>query len=117
MYEQVAHELTLGEIKQGLWLKAIADSDGNEVKAKARYAKMRVAQIESEITDALNTYNQQQRKYANSVVADISRELGENNCAIGRNSNGTFTLFANDGTCTNYKTIDELILYYREHYA
>ena len=42
IYEQVAAEVAAGAIRQGLWAKAIAESDGNEAAAKARYIKLRV---------------------------------------------------------------------------
>ena len=42
IYEQVAAEVAAGAIRQGLWAKAISESDGNEAAAKARYLKLRV---------------------------------------------------------------------------
>ena len=42
LYAQAAEEVAAGVIRQGLWAKAIAESDGNEAAAKARYIKLRV---------------------------------------------------------------------------
>lgn len=39
LYEKVVLELANCSIKQGLWLKSLADNDGDENKAKAHYAK------------------------------------------------------------------------------
>ena len=48
IYEQVAVEVAAGAIRQGLWAKAISESDGNEAAAKARYLKLRVEMINAE---------------------------------------------------------------------
>ena len=37
----IANELTNSLLKQGLWTKALADSNWNEPQAKALYVKMR----------------------------------------------------------------------------
>ena len=36
-------------LKQGLWTKALSDSDWDEPKAKALYVKMRIGQIRNEL--------------------------------------------------------------------
>ena len=41
VYEAVAKELESGVRREGLWLKAIADAEGDEAKAKARYIRYR----------------------------------------------------------------------------
>jgi|SaaInlStandDraft_1057018.scaffolds.fasta_scaffold120951_1 hypothetical protein len=48
LYAQVHTEIEGGDIRQGLWLKALSDSDGNELKAKAKYAKARVKSLKDE---------------------------------------------------------------------
>lgn len=55
LYGHVAQELKRGIRREGLWAKALADSDGNDEKAKALYLKYRVQSIrdESEIESAL----------------------------------------------------------------
>jgi len=49
LYEQVVHELSCGERRDGLWGKALANSDGVEVKAKALYIRYRVQAIKDEM--------------------------------------------------------------------
>jgi hypothetical protein len=48
-YEFIAFELANNSVKQGLWTKALADSDWDEAKAKSYYVKMRHHQLIDEI--------------------------------------------------------------------
>lgn len=48
LYEQVVGELTKGQRRNGLWAKALADSDGQEGKAKALYIQYRVQSLKDE---------------------------------------------------------------------
>jgi len=45
LYEQVAVEVSQGKIRNGLWAKALANSDGVEKKAKSLYINYRVQSI------------------------------------------------------------------------
>lgn len=45
LYLQVAEELAAGHRRDGLWAKAIVNTDGDEQKAKALYIKYRVQSI------------------------------------------------------------------------
>lgn len=49
LYEFVANELANSMVKQGLWTKALSESDWNESKAKASYVRMRIAQLREEL--------------------------------------------------------------------
>jgi hypothetical protein len=49
LYEFIAAELASSAVKQGLWTKALSDSDWDEAKAKALYVKMRFAQLRNEL--------------------------------------------------------------------
>jgi len=53
LYAQAAEEVASGQIRQGLWAKAIAETGGGEAAAKARYLKLRVdiMRAEAEVTD------------------------------------------------------------------
>ena len=53
LYAQVAEEVASGQIRQGLWAKAIAETGGDEAAAKAHYLKLRVEimRAEAEVTD------------------------------------------------------------------
>ena len=58
VYELIAHELSSNQVKQGLWTKALADSEWNELKAKSIYVKMRHSQLIDEIRESSqNSYN------------------------------------------------------------
>ena len=50
LYEIVAEELRSNSLKQGLWVKAFAEADGDDSKARAAYIRHRVAQLEAERT-------------------------------------------------------------------
>lgn len=45
LYELVAEELENGDKVKGLWLKALADSGGDEAKSMAKYVKLRVKSL------------------------------------------------------------------------
>ena len=49
LYALVAAELGSSMIRQGLWTKALTDSDWNESRAKALYVRMRVPQLRDEL--------------------------------------------------------------------
>ena len=49
LFEQVAAEISLGHVKQGLWLKARVDCNGDDVRARLLYAGYRVEQLRSEL--------------------------------------------------------------------
>ena len=48
-YEQVIEELANGDRRNGLWAKALANSNGIEDKAKSLYLQYRVRSIKDEI--------------------------------------------------------------------
>lgn len=54
-YELIAFELSQNQVKQGLWTKALADSEWNDSKAKTYYVKMRHEQLIEEINSAVLT--------------------------------------------------------------
>jgi hypothetical protein len=49
LYEFIAIELSENRVKQGLWTKALAESDWSEPLAKAAYVKMRIEQLRVEL--------------------------------------------------------------------
>ena len=63
VYELIAHELSSNQVKQGLWTKALADSEWNESKAKSIYVKMRHSQLIDEIRDS------RQKSYNPAILA------------------------------------------------
>jgi predicted xylose isomerase-like sugar epimerase len=48
LYEFAAEEIAANNIRPGLWAKAIAEADGEDAKAKARYIKLRVETMKAE---------------------------------------------------------------------
>jgi hypothetical protein len=50
IYAQAYAEFERGELRKGLWAKALANSDGDSEKAKSRYLRSRVQSILDEIT-------------------------------------------------------------------
>jgi len=53
LYAHAAEEVASGQIRQGLWAKAIAETGGDEAAAKAHYLKLRVEimRAEAEVMD------------------------------------------------------------------
>jgi len=78
LYEQVVHELYIGQRRDGLWAKALANSDGVECKAKALYIGYRVQSIkdEMEIHDAINEEELKVRAAKLSDPATKARSCG-----------------------------------------
>lgn len=76
-YEQVAAEVAAGAIRQGLWVKAISQSAGNEATAKARYIKLRVEMInaESELSEyaAEQAVKERRRAEKREAQAEMKR--------------------------------------------
>jgi hypothetical protein len=70
VYELIAHELSSNQVKQGLWTKALADSEWNELKAKSIYVKMRHSQLIDEIRES------SQKKY-NPAISDARQDAFE----------------------------------------
>ena len=72
LYEFAAEEIAANNIRPGLWAKAIAESDGDDAKAKARYIKLRVETMKAE-TD-LQDYASE---YAHKAEADMHKQEEE----------------------------------------
>ena len=49
LYAEAMREIEQGIRRDGLWGKAIADSDGEETKAKAQYLNLRVQALKDEL--------------------------------------------------------------------
>lgn len=72
VYELIALELSSNQVKQGLWTKALSDSEWNEAKAKSIYVKMRHDQL----IDEIQTSSQSIGKSANSEARQEAVEYG-----------------------------------------
>ena len=115
-YEQVATEIQSGNIKQGLWLKANVDADGEDQKAKSIYAKLRVAQLirdykaqEAEMTRVIQEEKQKQQE-------QLSKLLKIKKCSFGKEKNGSFILYEPDGGCKPFSDIDRLQKYVQDNW-
>ncbi len=76
-YEQVVNEIANGYLRNGLWAKAIANSNGQDEKAKALYIQYRVQSLkdEYELLREENIANDQQcEKSVNHEEKDIQNE-------------------------------------------
>lgn len=66
LHEVVDEEMQAGEIRRGLWTKALAESDGDEIRAKGKYISLRVQSLTDEMlvmSDALAAANAALQKY------------------------------------------------------
>jgi len=68
LYAQAAEEVASGQIRLGLWAKAIAETGGDEAAAKANYLKLRVEIMKAE-TDFSTATNQMPEAISDEPVA------------------------------------------------
>ena len=70
LYEQVLEELKNDIRRDGLWAKALAESDGSEERAQSIYIKLRVQSIqdEAEVIEEIRYDEEQQR------VIEVAKE-------------------------------------------
>lgn len=54
-FEMAGEEIKRGQIRQGLWLKAMALASGDSQKAQAIYLKLRVETMRQEAADSIKT--------------------------------------------------------------
>lgn len=79
LYEQVSHEIQRGELKPGLWAKALAKSSGNNEAAKSHYIEFRVQAIKDEIVIAENAAENLRNK---SPAPKTKEEIKEEKLAL-----------------------------------
>ena len=68
LYEFAAEEIAANNIRPGLWAKAIAEADGDDAKAKARYIKLRVETMKAELD--LGQFAREEAKKAQDQAAN-----------------------------------------------
>ena len=73
LYELAAEEIAANNIRPGLWAKAIAESDGDDAKAKARYIKLRVETMKAEAD--LQDYASENAHKADAEMRSREQEL------------------------------------------
>lgn len=81
LYEKAASDIEANIIDKGLWTKAFAESDGDEVKQKALYIKMIVQQYKDEIMAAeeLAAAHAAEETRRNIKAARAAEEARKNN--------------------------------------
>ena len=116
LYEQVATELRNGIKRDGLWLKSLEKSNGNEVKAKSIYIKYRIQSLidEANITHERNL--ESQAKEYQEAMAHINNYISllkSNGYTVNDTTKGWLITERIDGSTlipkeTSIGTIDEL---------
>jgi len=74
LYEQVAQELKAGKKREGIWVKAMAKSDGDLNKAESMYIELRVQAIKDE---AIVNVELEDRAKAIATKARIDKESSD----------------------------------------
>ena len=62
IYEFIAFEISSGNLRPGVWTKALSDSEWNEPKAKSYYVKMRFEQVKGELAELLHVVSPENLK-------------------------------------------------------
>jgi hypothetical protein len=52
LYRVIASEIADGEVDDGIWLRALTETDNDDAKAKARYTKLRMAELTRDLVKA-----------------------------------------------------------------
>ena len=113
LYAQAAEEVASGQIRQGLWAKAIAETDGDDAAAKARYLKLRVEimQAEAEVTDYAM---KQAAKIVEPTQVDLVINFLKGEGYKVKIQAGKFRVHEPAGGRTDWKTEEELLEYAKE---
>ncbi len=72
LYQRVADELRASGPVEGLWLKALTETLGDEHKAKFVYTKLRVAQFKSEIAAERRKNISSSDAFKNAVIIIVT---------------------------------------------
>ena len=69
LYEQALNEFESNDIRRGLWAQALAEAQGDEVRAKGSYLKLRVRAMVDEGALIREAANELDRRYSADAVA------------------------------------------------
>ena len=113
LYAQAAEEIASGQIRQGLWAKAIAETDGDDAAAKARYLKLRVEimKAEAEVTDYAM---KQAAKFVEPTEVDLAINFLKGEGYKIKSQGSGFRIHEPLGGRTNEKSAEQLIEYAKE---
>lgn len=88
LYALAHDELESGEVRKGLWAKALAESDGDKARAEGRYLKLRVEVMKSEASVEAH-----QAKQASTTPKVRRTPWGVVKALVGRHWAGTLPLW------------------------
>jgi|TARA_B110000114_G_C14889500_1_gene316152 hypothetical protein len=114
LYAQVYVEIEGGDIRQGLWLKALAESDGDAQKAKARYAKARVNSLKDEATLALA----EQEEFEEIIQENLkkkAKDITSINTAQTDKRDRQMSVDLNQNIFDQKASIEEIQFFFRSH--
>ena len=121
LYAQAAEEVASGQIRQGLWAKAIAETGGDEAAAKAHYLKLRVEimKAEADVTDyvrkqAAREADKAGARNSHSDDVEMARRFLYGEGYKVKTQAGKFRVYEPAGGRTDWKTEEELIEYAKE---
>lgn len=113
LYALAAEEVACGQIRQGLWAKAIAETGGDDAAAKARYLKLRVEimKAEAEVTDYAM---KQAAQIVEPTEVDLVINFLKGEGYKVKTQAGKFRVHEPAGGRTDWKTEEDLIEYAKE---
>ena len=85
LYEQVVNELASGQRRNGLWAKAIANSNGQDEKAKALYIQYRVQSLKDEY-EILHRENEAKEPSRDTAAVHAKRNDGTKDPEVSQES-------------------------------
>lgn len=106
LYEQIAQEILRGDIRQGLWLKATVDADGNDGRARVLYTRLRIAQVKGEAQWVHEAANLKARLVRERFV----HALAEKGFALS-GENGAWVLYLPHGDAIRFSSFEECCRY------
>jgi len=131
LYAAVLDELTRGIRRDGLWGKALADSDGDRAKAESLYIRYRARSMrdELEIANQLageedvgssgekgTVANNEAIRKAQKVNA-LLKELNKRGFAVEKQSDGTWIVCSPNGACSNVANLSALFDYAKDVFS
>lgn len=81
LYAVVAREIASGTLREGLWAKALAESQFDAEIAKAKYINLRVASLKQELADTERT--QRERKRISARLHSAFKRRSYDECFAG----------------------------------
>lgn len=85
-YEQVVKELSQGQRRDGLWAKALSNSEGIEEKEKALYIRYRVQSIKDEVEISQALAEEAEKKATAAPILERQKRI--NQCEVILQSKG-----------------------------